>query len=149
MLRSVVLQDLYSSDLPYLLVWGMENGNQTLEKSNALVNLTVICNCRHNTWHCTDTCVNSMNTSWYTYCEHTHIHIANCGAPLTVSNNSIITISNSTLEGSTLHFSCREGFLPSDIITAMCFPNRSWTPDPTTHMCKPITSSGREIPIPS
>ena len=76
---------------------------------------------------------------------HIHVHTADCGAPVNGSNSSIMFY-NSTLEGSTLQFSCREGFLPSDVFTAMCFPNGSWTPDPTTHMCKAITSSGIEMP---
>ena len=109
----------------------------------AIIHITHVC-----------VCVNTRNTG-ITYNvimthvhTHTHAHTltADCGASITVSNNSIIMISNSTLEGSTLQFSCIEGLLPSDVFTAMCFPNGSWTPDPTTHMCKAITSSGIEMP---
>ena len=83
MSHSVVLLDLYFSDLPHQHVWGMENGNQTLDKSNALVNLTVICNYIHNTWHCTDTCVNSTNTGTHTFkVIMTHLHTLTYTQPI-------------------------------------------------------------------
>ena len=58
-----------------------------------------------------------------------------CGAPqFTCDNYSNINYS-STLEGSTLQFSCVEGYLPSDVFTATCHPNGSWIPDPARHTC--------------
>ena len=64
---------------------------------------------------------------------------------------SMINVSvnySSTLEGSTLQFSCVEGYLPNDVFTATCHPNGSWVPDPTSHVCTtagtvPAAASGK------
>ena len=83
-----------------------------------------------------------LNT-WYTLTHthtnythaHTHTHfVVDCGVPLTLSNDSITTVYNSTLEGSLLELSCR------DVVTAVCFPDGMWIPDPNMHTCKSITS---------
>ena len=78
---------------------------------------------------------------------HTYVHPPPhtrtlVGAPLSVSNNTTITVYNSTLLGSVLEFSCREGLLPSDVIAAVCSPDGMWTPDPNMHTCKSTSSSG-------
>ena len=39
-----------------------------------------------------------------------------------------------------LEFSCREGLLPNDIVTAVCSPDGMWIPDPSMHTCKSTTS---------
>ena len=58
------------------------------------------------------------------------------GAPQFTRCNSNISVNfSSTLEGSNLQFSCVEGYLPSDVISATCHSNGSWVPDPTSHMC--------------
>ena len=74
---------------------------------------------------------------------HTHTHfVVDCGAPIILSNDTITTVYNSTLEGSMLEFSCKDGLLPSDVIAAVCSLDGMWTPDPNMHTCKSTVSSG-------
>ena len=40
-----------------------------------------------------------------------------------------------TYEGSSITFTCADGFLPSDIITANCTGQGQWSTDPATYMC--------------
>ena len=78
-------------------------------------------------------------------CTHTHMHntksyihtpTVDCRAPQFTRDNCNVNVNySSTLEGSMLHFSCVEGYLPSDVFTATCHPNGSWVPDPTSHVC--------------
>ena len=46
-----------------------------------------------------------------------------------------------TFEGSYITFTCVDGFLPSDIITATCTGEGHWTTDPITYMCINTTSA--------
>ena len=84
-------------------------------------------------------------THIYTHLHiHTHTHtiilttssesvyMVDCGAP---QSSNISVNYNSILEGSILQFRCAKGFLSSDVYTAICHLNRSWVPDPTSHMC--------------
>ena len=69
-------------------------------------------------------------------------YAVDCGTP-TIINNSLIVSYNSTLEGSTLLFSCKNGLIPDNEVIAVCHKNASWTPSPVDHNCGIITSSGR------
>lgn len=69
------------------------------------------------------------------------IRTGNCGAPVVKNSTSYIIEYGSTLEGSTLQFSCKDGYLPNDVITATCYHNESWIPDPASHICTATTSS--------
>ena len=40
-----------------------------------------------------------------------------------------------TFEGSSITFTCEDGFVPSDIITATCTGEGHWSTDPATYMC--------------
>ena len=67
------------------------------------------------------------------------VYMVDCGAPQ--STNVSVNYS-STLEGSILQFCCAEGFLPSDAYTAICHPNGSWVPDPTSYVCT-VAATGK------
>ena len=119
MSHSVALMYWCLLDPVHQCVWEMENGNQTLAKSNAMVR----------------PCINM-----YMY---THIHcVEYCGVPFILSDHTITIVYNSTLEGSILEFCCRESLLPSDVNTAVYSPDGMWIPDPNMHMCKSTISSG-------
>ena len=105
----------------------------------------------HKTWYGSSS-IQKFKAGLYYYhnlqymhrCIHTHTHTylvliiltVECRAPQFTCDNCNVNVNySSTLEGSTLHFSCVEGYLPSDVFIATCHPNGSWVPDPTSHMC--------------
>ena len=46
-----------------------------------------------------------------------------------------------TFEGSSITFTCEDGFLPSDTITATCTGEGHWSTDPATYMCTNTTGT--------
>ena len=69
----------------------------------------------------------------------THTCKVDCGPPVGMNSSSTsVTIEyNSTVIDSILSFTCKEGFLPSDVLTSVCLENGKWSPDPIKHICKP------------
>ena len=56
-----------------------------------------------------------------------------CQIPVVNSNVSLAL--NSTLEDSLLTFQCKDGLYPNDVLTARCYSNRTWIPNPSGHVC--------------
>ena len=46
-----------------------------------------------------------------------------------------------TFEGSSITFTCEDGFLPNATISATCTGEGHWSTDPATYMCTSITGS--------
>ena len=61
-----------------------------------------------------------------------------CGVPS--AGSDIILHYNSTVEGSVLKFSCGNGFVPNEVLTAVCNKSGYWFPDPTKHICSTLSS---------
>ena len=63
-----------------------------------------------------------------------YMSIGDCGQP-EAADGVVIYPYATTFEGSSINFTCVDGFLPSDNITATCTGEGHWTTDPTTYMC--------------
>lgn len=65
------------------------------------------------------------------YCD---VFSVNCGKP--ERTNALHFVShNSTTEGSIISYRCINGFIPEDIITAVCEADGTWHPNPALHSC--------------
>ena len=60
--------------------------------------------------------------------------LGDCGEPV-AGDGVMIHHYTATFEGSSITFTCVDGFLPSDIITANCTGEGHWSIDPATYMC--------------
>ena len=67
--------------------------------------------------------------------------LGECSRPPVAGDGVVIHNYTTTFEGSSITFTCEDGFLPSDIITATCTGEGHWTTDPATYMCTSITGS--------
>ena len=50
-------------------------------------------------------------------------------------NGVVIHNYTTTFEGSSITFTCEDGSLPNDTITATCIGEGHWTTDPATYIC--------------
>ena len=62
-----------------------------------------------------------------------------CGIPIAESFNIEISSINTTTEGSWMSYNCIDGFVPNNLLVAVCDSNGRWNPDPTEHICTPVT----------
>ena len=60
--------------------------------------------------------------------------IGECGPPV-AADGVVIHNYTTTFEGSSITFTCEDGFLPNDTITANCTGEGHWGTDPATYMC--------------
>ena len=60
--------------------------------------------------------------------------IGDCGKPV-AGDGVMIHPYTTTYEGSSITFTCEDGFLPSDNIIANCTGEGHWTTDPVTYTC--------------
>ena len=69
--------------------------------------------------------------NWFTICA------GNCGVPVLPSNGTIVN-STGTLEGSVIYYQCNPGFVPVDVMSAICTAAGSWSPDPANATCREL-----------
>ena len=67
--------------------------------------------------------------------QYYHMCTVNCGTPDDVDTSTVQIDYNSTWKNSVLHFRCKEGLLPTELLTATCLENGRWSPDPANHTC--------------
>ena len=67
----------------------------------------------------------------------TILHAADCGAPPSPVNGSLLQPNTNTTEGSVVVFQCDPGFVPEGVMTAVCGRDGQWTPNPGGVTCSP------------
>ena len=67
--------------------------------------------------------------------------LGECSRPPVAGDGVVIHNYTTTFEGSSITFTCEDGFLPSDIIAATCTEEGHWSTDPATYMCTSITGA--------
>ena len=72
-----------------------------------------------------------------------YVIFLDCGAPST-ANGVVIESFNSTLFNATIIYHCEEGFLPVDILEAVCGRTGVWHPNPANHLCVNQSSCKQE-----
>ena len=60
--------------------------------------------------------------------------IGGCGEPV-AGVDVVIHNYSATFERSSITFTCEDGLLPNDTITATCTEEGYWSPNPATYMC--------------
>ena len=71
------------------------------------------------------------------HCDSCFNPIADCGAPPSPINGSLLQPCTSTTEGSVVVFQCDPGFVPDREVTAVCGGDGQWTPNPGDVTCNP------------
>ena len=74
---------------------------------------------------------------WFIICA------GNCGVPIPPDNGTVVN-STGTLEGSVIYYQCNPGFIPLDVMSAVCTAVGSWSPDPANETCRELGMWGPE-----